>query len=112
MIGCRDSRVLPEEIFGAAPGEIFDIRNVVNIAPPFAANLSRHSAWAAIDYGVTALRVRCIVVLGHGGCSGVRALVEGGAEKYQAPPPSDDALGHWIGLIAPALSGTRVAPEA
>ncbi len=102
VIGCCDSRVMPEEIFGAAPGEIFDIRNVANIVPPFAANLSHQSAWAAIDYGVTALRVRCIVVLGHGKCGGVRAFVEGGAEKYQSPLPPDDALGHWIGLIAPA----------
>ncbi len=110
VIGCCDSRVMPEEIFGAAPGEIFDIRNVANIVPPFAANLAHHSAWAAIEYGVTALRVGCIVVLGHGNCGGVRAFVEGGAEKYQSPPP-DDALGHWIGLISPAAKRLGAPPE-
>jgi len=111
VIGCCDSRVMPEEIFGAAPGEIFDIRNVANIVPPFAANLSHHSAWAAIEYGVTVLRVRCVVVLGHGKCGGISAFVEGGAEKYAAPLPLDDALGHWIGLIAPAAKRLGAPPE-
>jgi carbonic anhydrase len=111
VIGCCDSRVMPEEIFGAAPGEIFEIRNVANIVPPFAANLAHHSAWAAIDYGVTALRVRCVVVLGHGKCGGIRAFVEGGAEKYRSPPPADDALGHWIGLIARAAIRLGAPPE-
>ena len=110
VIGCCDSRVLPEEVFDAAPEEIFDIRNVANLVPPFAATLSHHSAWAAVDYGVMVLRVKCIVVLGHGRCGGVRAYVEGGAEKFERPLPAEDALGHWIGLIAPAAKRLDPAP--
>jgi len=102
VIGCCDSRVMPEEIFAAAPGEIFDIRNVANIVPPFSHELQHHSAWAAIHYGVAVLKVRSIVVLGHGRCGGVRAFVEAGPERFAAPLAPDDALGHWIGLIAPA----------
>jgi carbonic anhydrase len=102
VIGCCDSRVMPEEIFAAAPGEIFDVRNVANLVPPFTADLRHHSAWAAVDYALSALKVKCVVVLGHAKCGGVRAFVDGGPEKYEAPLPADDALGHWIGLIAPA----------
>jgi carbonic anhydrase len=108
VIGCCDSRVMPEEIFGAGPGEIFDVRNVANIVPPFTEVLSHHSVWAAVDYGVNVLRVQKIVVLGHARCGGVRAFVEAGAA---APGPGPhDALGHWIGLIRPAAQRAPAAP--
>ncbi len=84
VIGCCDSRVMPEEIFAAAPGEIFDIRNVANLVPPFADHERHHSVWAAVDYALTALRVKCIVVLGHGKCGGVHAYVEGGSARFAA----------------------------
>ena len=111
VIGCCNSRVTPEEIFDAAPGEIFDVRNVANLVPPFAENLAHHSAWAAVDYGVSVLRVKRIVVLGHGRCGGVRAFVEGGEGKFERPLPAEDALGHWIGLIGPAARRLGPAPD-
>ncbi len=76
VIGCCDSRVTPEEIFGAEPGEIFDVRNVANLVPPCTPDNYHHGSWAAIDYAVSNLRVKHIVVLGHAKCGGVRAYVE------------------------------------
>lgn len=102
VIGCCDSRVSPEEIFNAAPGEIFDIRNVANLVPPFGEDNHHHSAWAAIDYAVSTLRVRNIVVLGHASCGGVRAFVSAGEESFGEPLAADDSLGQWLALLTPA----------
>ncbi len=111
VIGCCDSRVTPEEIFDAAPGEIFDVRNIANLVPPFGETLSHHSAWAAVDYAVAVLRVSCIVVLGHGRCGGVRAFIEASAKNVGQPPSADDALSQWIGLIAPAARRLGFPPQ-
>jgi len=108
VIGCCDSRVTPEEIFNALPGEIFDLRNVANLVPPVSQTNYHHGSWAAIDYAVSALRVKHVVVLGHARCGGVRAYVERHAGG--AAPVADEAdyIGDWIGAIAPAA--TRVGP--
>ncbi len=108
VLGCCDSRVTPEEIFGAEPGEVFDVRNVANLVPPCLDNNYHHSSWAAIDYALTALRVRHIIVLGHAGCGGVRAYVERHAGGAEVAPASDDYLGDWIAPIAPAAQ--RLGP--
>jgi carbonic anhydrase len=107
VIGCSDSRVTPEEIFNALPGEIFDVRNVANLIPPCAPDNYHHGSWAAIDYAVTNLRVKHIVVLGHAKCGGVRAYVErhGGAADELA---TGDYIGDWIRLIGPAAQ--RLGP--
>ncbi len=101
VIGCCDSRVMPEEIFDAAPGEIFDVRNIANLVPPFAGAATHISAWAAVDYAVTVLKVTNIIVLGHGKCGGVRAFIDRNTRTDLASH-AHDALAHWIGLIAPA----------
>lgn len=111
VIGCCDSRVSPEEIFGAAPGEIFDVRNVANLVPPFGEGNNHHSAWAAIDYAVTTLKVKNIVVLGHASCGGVRAFVAAGAEAFAQPLAEEDSLRRWLALLAPAARRLGAAPE-
>src|SRR5215831_4730506 len=97
VIGCCDSRVSPEVIFDAGPGELFVVRNVANLVPPYAPDAGHHGVSAALEFAVGALRVKHIVVLGHAGCGGVRAYAE------QSPPLSPgDVIGKWMSLIAPA----------
>src|SRR6058998_2069322 len=73
VIGCCDSRVSPEVIFDAGPGELFVVRNVANLVPPYAPDASYHGVSAALEYAVRVLRVQHIVVLGHARCGGIAA---------------------------------------
>src|SRR5690606_18933575 len=77
VIGCCDSRVSPETIFDAGPGELFVVRNVANLVPPCEDDhTTHHGTSAAIEFAVQSLRVKHIVVLGHALCGGVRAVME------------------------------------
>src|SRR5215831_17853576 len=97
VIGCCDSRVSPEVIFDARPGELFVVRNVANLVPPYAPDGAYHGVSAALEFAVGALRVKHIVVLGHAQCGGVRAFAG------NSPPLSPgDFIGKWMSLIAPA----------
>jgi carbonic anhydrase len=97
VIGCCDSRVSPEAIFDARPGELFVVRNVANIVPPYAPDERAHGVSAALEFGVGALKVRHIVVLGHAQCGGIKAFAE------DAEPLSPgDFIGNWMKLMAPA----------
>ena len=97
VIGCCDSRVSPEVIFEARPGELFVVRNVANIVPPYAPDGQAHGVSAALEFGVAALKVKHIVVLGHAQCGGIRAFAE-----EAAPLSPGDFIGRWMSLIAPA----------
>jgi carbonic anhydrase len=97
VIGCCDSRVSPEVIFDASPGELFVVRNVANLIPPYSPDGTYHGVSAALEFGVGALRVKHIVVLGHAHCGGVRAFAE-----EHAPLSPGDFIGKWISLMAPA----------
>ncbi len=76
IIGCSDSRVDPGLIFDTGPGEMFVIRNVANLVPPFETGGTYHGTSAAIEFAVRSLEVEHVAVLGHAGCGGVRALLE------------------------------------
>lgn len=97
LIGCCDSRVSPEVIFDASPGEIFVVRNVANLVPPFETGGRFHGTSAALEFAVEVLKVKHIVVMGHARCGGIRAYVDRVGEK--AP---SDFIGKWMSLIAPA----------
>ena len=97
VIGCCDSRVSPEVIFDARPGELFVVRNVANIVPPYEPDGHAHGVSAALEFGVAALKVKHIVVLGHAHCGGVKAF----AEKAEPLSPGD-FIGNWMRLMAPA----------
>ncbi|WP_395666261.1 carbonic anhydrase [Methylocella sp.] len=114
LIGCCDSRVSPEVIFDAAPGELFVVRNVANLIPPYGPNDDLHGTSAAVEYAVLALRVAHIVVLGHASCGGVRAFVDAELDPYQKPLSVGDFIGKWISLIAPAAEriGAPTEPAA
>src|ERR1051325_8959772 len=73
VVGCCDSRVSPEVIFDAGPGELFVVRNVANLVPPYSPSGLAHGVSAALEFAVIGLRVRHIVVLGHARCGGWRA---------------------------------------
>jgi carbonic anhydrase len=104
VIGCCDSRVSPEVIFDSRPGELFVVRNVANIVPPYAPDERAHGVSAALEFGVGALKVRHIVVLGHAQCGGIKAFVE------DAEPLSPgDFIGNWMKLMAPAAE--KVGPR-
>ncbi len=104
VIGCCDSRVSPEVIFDARPGELFVVRNVANIVPPYAPDQRAHGVSAALEFGIGALKIKHIVVLGHAQCGGVKAYAE------DAEPLSPgDFIGNWMKLMAPAAD--KVGPR-
>jgi carbonic anhydrase len=102
IIGCCDSRVSPEVIFDARPGEMFVVRNVANLVPPFSPDGELHGTSAALEYAVQALKVTDIVVMGHARCGGIRAF----ADDAQGPLSSGDFIGKWITLLGPAAERT------
>jgi carbonic anhydrase len=97
VIACADSRVDPQLIFSAAPGEIFTVRNVANLVPPYAPNSDYHGTSAALEFAVRALEVEHIVVLGHADCGGVRALLRGPNSLA-----ASDFVDSWMSIAAPA----------
>jgi len=101
VIGCCDSRVSPEVIFDARPGELFVVRNIANIVPPYQPDAHAHGVSAALEFGVLALKVKHIVVLGHARCGGVQAF----AQNAEPLTPSD-FIGNWMKLMAPAAART------
>jgi len=107
VIGCCDSRVSPEVVFDAGPGELFVVRNVANIVPPYAPDGAAHGVSAALEFGVQVLRVKHIVVLGHAQCGGIKALVQD-----SAPFSPGDFIGKWMSLLTPTMDATpRIADE-
>jgi carbonic anhydrase len=102
VIGCCDSRVSPDVIFGAGPGELFVVRNVANLVPTYGPDAQQHGTSAALEYAVMGLRVEHIVVMGHAQCGGVRAYVENEIDPYARPLSAGDFIGQWMTLIAPA----------
>jgi carbonic anhydrase len=104
VIGCCDSRVSPEVIFDARPGELFVVRNIANVVPPYQPDSQAHGVSAALEFAFAALRVKHIVVLGHAQCGGVKAF----AEKATPLTPSD-FIGNWMRLMAPAAE--RAGPR-
>ena len=97
VIGCCDSRVSPEVIFDAGPGELFVARNIANLVPPYTPDDAQRAMSAALEFAVQALKVKHIVVLGHAQCGGIRAFAE-----EAGPLSPGDFIGHWMALIEPA----------
>src|ERR1700744_4583948 len=94
VIGCCDSRVSPEAIFDAGPGELFVVRNIANLVPVYAPDGGPHGVSAALEYAVTVLRVKHIVVLGHAQCGGIRAFID-----KIAPLSPGDFIGRWMSMF-------------
>jgi carbonic anhydrase len=94
VIGCCDSRVSPEVIFDVGPGELFVMRNIANLVPVYQPDDNAHGVSAALEYAVTVLRVKHIVVLGHAQCGGIRAFVD----KIEPLTPGD-FIGRWMQMF-------------
>ncbi|ABS13794.1 MULTISPECIES: carbonic anhydrase [Brucella/Ochrobactrum group] len=111
VIACCDSRAAPETIFNTAPGEIFVLRNVANLIPPYEPDGEYHAASAALEFAVQSLKVKNIVVMGHGRCGGIKAALD----TESAPLSPGDFIGKWMSLIAPAaeaISGNQLMTQS
>jgi len=110
VIACSDSRVDPTMIFGAEPGELFILRNVANLVPPYAPDSAFHATSAALEFAVRVLEVQDLIVMGHAMCGGIRVLLDG------APDPAGDFLVPWMRIAEPAkhraLERAPVDPQA
>ena len=98
VIACVDSRADPTTIFNAGPGSLFVVRNVANLVPPFETGGGYHGTSAALEFGVTALNVETILVMGHGRCGGVKGFLEG---LYDGKP-KHTFIESWVKLLGPA----------
>ncbi len=101
LIGCCDSRVSPEVIFDAGPGEIFVMRNIGALVPPFPADDGVSETSVAIEYAVLALEVAHIVVMGHAQCGGMRAFALGEINEF-TPLSDANFVAKWTSLIKAA----------
>lgn len=97
VIACSDSRVDPAMIFDARPGEIFVVRNIANLVPPFEIGGGRHGVSAALEFAVTQLEVEEIVGMGHGMCGGCGAALSRAFEH--ARPGEGGFIAHWIDML-------------
>jgi len=112
MVSCCDSRVDPETIFAAMPGEMFVVRNVANLVPPYETNGKYHGVSAALEFAALNLRVKHIVIMGHSGCGGVRACLEHDAARQT----SAQFITNWMSMLDAArdrvlASGLPAGPE-
>lgn len=98
VVSCCDSRVDPARIFSADPGELFVVRNVANLVPPFEESGDYHGTSAALEFAVTGLKVRNILILGHASCGGVKACLDG-ADNVTA---GGRFVGPWMSILADA----------
>lgn len=106
VISCCDSRVTPEGIFNMGPGELFVVRNVANLVPPYEDTEGQHGTSAAIEFAINGLKVKHIVVMGHGQCGGVKAF----RENANDPMATGEFIGRWIKLLEPAAIAMACMP--
>ena len=114
VIACSDSRVDPAQIFDTSPGEIFVVRNIANLVPPFELGGGRHGVSAALEFAVTQLEVGEVVVMGHGSCGGVAAAM---TQRFAGcAPGAGGFIDHWVDMLDEAreriISEYGTGPDA
>ena len=97
VIACSDSRVDPAQIFDVDPGEIFVVRNVAALVPPFETSPGHHGVSAALEFAVQVLKVKEIVVMGHGMCGGCKAALT--QSLHGAPRGEGGFIADWIAML-------------
>ncbi|HYC75308.1 carbonic anhydrase [Brevundimonas sp.] len=105
VVACSDSRADPALIFDTAPGQLFVVRNVANLVPPYQPDGRLHGVSAALEFGVKVLNVSRIVVMGHAHCGGVNAMLNG------APANCQDFVAPWVAQGAPLVRRVAEAVE-
>lgn len=114
LISCCDSRLDTLAMFGAEPGDLFVVRNVANLVPPFAPDQDHHGTSAAVEYAVTVLEVAHILVVGHSDCGGVAAchdMCSGAAPELDA---KSSFVGRWMDILRPGyerINGANGVPD-
>ena len=104
VIACSDSRTDPQMVFNAAPGELFVVRNVANLVPPYGPDGQPHGVSSAVEFAVRALRVPDIIVMGHAMCGGIQALLQG------TPPELSEFVRPWVHIAEPARQKAMQVP--
>jgi carbonic anhydrase len=107
IVSCSDSRVDPEMLFSAMPGELFVVRNVANLVPPFETQGKYHGVSAALEFAALNIRVKHIVVLGHSGCGGVRACLDHNAARQTQA----EFIVNWMSMLDDARDKVIAAHE-
>jgi len=112
VISCSDSRVDPETIFTAMPGEMFIVRNVANLVPPYETGGKYHGVSTAIEFAVMNLRIKNLIVLGHSGCGGIKAALDQSA----AIQTEGQFISRWMSMLDDArlsvLAAHQNSPQA
>ena len=112
IVSCSDSRVDPETIFSAMPGELFVVRNVANLIPPYETGGKFHGVSSAIEFAVLNLRVKHMIVMGHSGCGGVKAALDQSAAKQTEA----QFISRWMSMLDDArlrvVAAHQTATEA
>lgn len=109
IVACCDSRVDPSLIFQCEPGDLFIVRNVANIIPPYECDVKHHGTSAALEFGICYLNIKHLIILGHSQCGGIEALLS--SEK----PQQNDFITRWVSLIntnSPIQNANEFAKQA
>lgn len=111
-ISCCDSRVLITSMFGVDPGEFFLHRNIANLVPPAQLDGQFHGTSAALEFGITALKVSHLLVVGHSSCGGINGCIQmskGNAPELEKP---GSFIGRWLEILRPACHETAHIEDA
>lgn len=104
VISCSDSRVDPAILMNCAPGDLFVIRNVANLIPPYESDQAHHGTSAALEFGICSLGIKDIIVLGHTDCGGISVMVEQGDQLLHQKEIS--FVSRWMQIAEPAYKET------
>jgi carbonic anhydrase len=105
ILSCADSRVDPAQIFDARPGEMFVVRNIAALAPPYETSRGYHGVSSALEFAVTQLQVEEILVMGHGLCGGCAASLTG--QFDDTAPGEGHFIADWVGMLSGARDKVR-----
>lgn len=102
VVACCDSRVDPALILQCDPGDLFVVRNVANIVPPYEKDEAHHGTSAALEFGIGTLEVKHLILLGHSQCGGIQTLL------HDTHPKQDDFISNWVSVIkTPGYEGSH-----
>ena len=109
LVSCCDSRFDAVQVFGAEPGDLFVVRNIANLIPPYGPDHSHHGTSAAVEYAVGTLKVAHVVVVGHSDCGGVRACAEMCSGRAPGLDERSSFIGRWMDILRPGYERVRRA---